>query len=302
MKWEPPTGGISKDAPIGMFDSGLGGLSVVRQLGAYLPHERVIYVADQAHVPYGGRDLAEVEAFAIGITDGLVRSGCKAIVMACNISTATALEAAHVRYPDLLVLGVIEPGVLEALSATQNGKVGVLATEGTRRSGAYSRLLHLHSSSIFVLEVGCPRFVPLVEAGEESSVEAMEACQEYLAPLLEVDVDTVILGCTHYPFLLPLLTRIAPHLRFIDPAVSTIELLRQRLIGSDLLVDAPASLVAGSFLSTTGDPSLFREQVGRFLPHSFLNSPNNPVGGTCITSACWNSDALELHLPALVTT
>ncbi|MCS6775599.1 MAG: glutamate racemase [Chloroherpetonaceae bacterium] len=272
-----------RDAPIGVFDSGLGGLTVVRQIRTFLPAEPVLYVADQAHVPYGGRPLVEVRQFALGISRALYAAGCKAIVMACNISSATALDTVRQEYPDMPVLGVIGPGVRVAVRCTRNRRIGVLATEGTVRSQAYRRALQACNPDLEVVEVACPAFVPLVEAGALDTPETVQAAVQYLSPLCMAGVDTVILGCTHYPFLLPVLQRIAPQLTFVDPARATVERLLHALLQRRL--HAPLRTQA-DLLVTTGNPDAFRRQTALFFPD----------GDWQIASACWSSDG-TLTLP-----
>ncbi len=275
-----------REAPIGVFDSGVGGLTVVQKLFEVLPNETLLYVADQAHVPYGGRDLSEIRGFAAEISRALFDGGCKAVVMACNISSAAALESVVKAHPGSPVAGVILYGAEEAAQRTQNGRVGVLTTEGTKRSGAYTRALTSASRRVQVTEVGCPRFVPLVEAGLSESEEANEAAREYLAPILAAEADTVILGCTHYPYLLPMLRRIAPHLSFVDPAEATANGIASRLSQCDLLSEA--SLPAPSLLTTTGELAFFRCKAPQFLgvtpPLRFALSQ-------------WNGERLSLPLP-----
>jgi glutamate racemase len=257
---------VDSNAPIGVFDSGLGGLTVVSQMMRFLPQERILFVADQAHVPYGGRDLSEVCGFACGISEGLLRAECKAVVMACNISSATALHTVQAENPDTLVLGVIEPGAHAAARTTANGRIGVLTTVGTARSAAYTRTLHSLRPDLFVQEVPCPDFVPLVEADAIVTPAAFRAAQEYLEPLMDAEVDTVVLGCTHYPFLLPVLQKVAPDIRFVNPAEETVlELARE--IGNRRLVSS-ASYPVPHCLTTTGDPTQFAAQLHRFLPPS----------------------------------
>ena len=252
-------------APIGVFDSGVGGLSVVRRLRELLPNETLVYLADQAHVPYGGRDLSQVHDFACGISAALIGAGCKAIVMACNVSSAVALEAVQEAHPTVPIVGVITPGVEAALQAVEPpGNIGVLATEGTAKSGAYLRAILNIRPSADVVTVTCPRFVPLIEAGLENSEEARQAVREYLVQMLAENVDAVILGCTHYPFLLPLLQAEAPQLRFIDPAYQTAAALQERLGLSDLLCEMAPGVIR--FLYTTGrDVNDFDKACERFL-------------------------------------
>jgi len=274
------------DAPIGVFDSGLGGLTVVRRLWEALPQERVLYVADQAHVPYGGRELAQVCGFACGISESLLAAGCKALVMACNISSATALPAVQAEYPGVPILGVILPGTEAAAARTRNGRIGVLATEGTVKSGAYTRALRALNPALQIIEVACPAFVPLVEAGELETPVALAAAREYLAPLLAAGVDTVILGCTHYPFLLPTLEALAPALDFVDPALQTVRALADRLAHAQLLASQPSAEPPRHRLATTGDPAAFAAQMRRFLPEA--------AQAATILGARWEQGALRL--------
>lgn len=253
------------NAPIGVFDSGLGGLTVVSQMLRLMPRERILFVADQAHVPYGGRDLSEVRGFACGISEGLLAAGCKAIVMACNISSATALDAVRANHPDTLVLGVIEPGARAAAQATQNGRIGVLATAGTVRSGAYTRTLTASDPQITVLEVPCPEFVPLVEGDAINTPEAYRAAEAYMAPLLDAGTDTVVLGCTHYPFLLPVLEKVAPQVQFVNPAEHTVFELQRGIAAHCLTTRLPHP--EPICLTTTGDARHFSSTLRRFLPH-----------------------------------
>ncbi len=253
-------------APIGLFDSGVGGLTVLQQIARRLPLERFLYVADQAHVPYGDRPLEEIQGLASALTDHLFDSGAKAVVMACNISSATALETARRRYGAARVLGVIEPGAHRALALSVRRRIGVLATAGTVKSRAYARAIAALDSRAIVVEVACPRFVPLVESDLHESDQAVTASCSYLEPLLDAKVDTVILGCTHYPFLGRALERAAEgRLTFVDPAVATADAIAG-LLGAPLLAREPP---AHDRLTTTGDPTRFAAQAGRFLdpPH-----------------------------------
>ena len=271
--------------PIGVFDSGLGGLTVAGEIMRCLPRESILYVADQAHVPYGGRDLNEVRAFAVGISAGLIEAGCKAVVMACNISSAVALETVQAQYPDIPILGVIHAGASAAASATDNGSIGVLATAGTVRSGAYTRTLHALNPALQVIEVACPQFVPLVESGQERSPEAHQVACEYLFPLLDANVDTVILGCTHYPYLLPVLRSAAGGVRYIDPAQHTAARLQSLLQTRDLLAEGRGETHR---LCTTGDAMQFAAQLDRFLPDA---------APFAVCRAAWEAGRLTLPVP-----
>jgi len=279
--------------PLGVFDSGVGGLTVVGALLRRFPSERVLYVADQAHVPYGERPLEEVCGFATEISRFLASQGCRAIVMACNISSATALPSVSARLAPRPVLGVIAAAVRRAVlppllppSQGWEPRIGVLATAGTVRSGAYSAQIRRLNPGARVIEVACPRFVPLVEAGELETEAACAAAREYLAPLAEAGCRTILLGCTHYPFLLSTLRRTAAELfdvpvTFIDPADEIADALRAALFDLGQVHHSAPNL-----LLTTGDPDVFRAQAPRFLPGAAF----------AVAPACWTSEG-ALSLP-----
>ncbi|MBK8014952.1 MAG: glutamate racemase [Deltaproteobacteria bacterium] len=233
---------------IGIFDSGLGGLTVVREVLAQMPNVAIRYIADQAHVPYGERPLPEVESFALQLTHHLIRAENAAlVVMACNISSSVALASAEAQVGAHAVLGVIEPGVGHALSVTQNQRVGVLATTGTVKSGAYTKTFNRLSPETFVVEVACPEFVPLIEASLIESEEARAAAARRLAVLVEAGVDTVVLGCTHYPLMLKTLEGVlgpkAGVMRFVDPARATAARAAAKLVH---LVASPTDAAAAA--------------------------------------------------------
>jgi glutamate racemase len=265
----PPVNAVStvSDGPLGVFDSGVGGLTVVGALLRRFPSERILYVADQAHVPYGGRPLSEICGFASGISAFLAGHGCRAIVMACNISSATALTSVRADLAPLPVLGVIEAAARRAAVDSEEPRIGVLATEGTVRTGAYGATIRGLNANAFVREVACPRFVPLVEAGSLETEEALDAAREYLAPLAEARCDRVVLGCTHYPFLLPALKRVAGELfsrslAFIDPA----DEVADALCAVTAMKEAPSSSASPSLLVTTSEADTFDRQSRVFLP------------------------------------
>lgn len=249
---------------IGVFDSGVGGLTVVRSILRVLPASRLLYVADQAHVPYGGRPLDEVRQFALGISRFLAARGCGAVVMACNISSAVALEEARAALAPIPVLGVIHAAV-ERVAQEGISSIGVLATEGTVRSDAYRARIAEACPEAQVVQVPCPRFVPLVERGEYDGEEAEEAARAYLEPLASCGCRVVILGCTHYPFLIGVLRRVAAQLfqdppEFVDPAEElTGELLRLGVRGA-------AGTPGRHTMLTTGDLASFQRQLDQFLP------------------------------------
>jgi glutamate racemase len=186
--------------PIGMFDSGVGGLTVARATIDLLPHEDLIYFGDTARCPYGPRPAEEVKKFALEIMDWLVDQDVKLLVVACNSAASTALEEAKDRY-DIPVISVIEPGVKAAVAATRNRRIGLIGTEATVRSRAYDRAVAETKANVTLYSRACPRFVEFVERGDTTSTELVAAAHEYLDPLKKQEVDTVILGCTHYPLL-----------------------------------------------------------------------------------------------------
>ncbi|MGR0219548.1 glutamate racemase [Agromyces sp. ZXT2-6] len=187
------------DAPIGIFDSGVGGLTVARAVRDQLPHEEILYLGDLEHSPYGPKPIADVRRYALAVLDDLVAQGVKMLVIACNTASSAMLRDARERY-DVPVVEVIQPAVRRAVATTRTGRVGVIGTAGTIQSRAYDDAFaaapHLELSS-----VACPRFVEFVEAGVTTGPEVLAVAEEYLAPLRAAGVDTLVLGCTHYPFL-----------------------------------------------------------------------------------------------------
>ncbi|WP_404438601.1 glutamate racemase [Microbacterium aerolatum] len=186
-------------APIGIFDSGVGGLTVARAIRAQLPRESFVYIGDSLHSPYGPKPIADVRRYSLEVLDTLVDQGVKMLVIACNTASAAMLRDARERY-DVPVVEVIGPAVRRAVSTTRNGRVGVIGTVGTIGSRAYQDMLEVNEQ-LEVFTAACPRFVEFVEAGVTGTREVLETAEKYLAPLREADVDTLVLGCTHYPFL-----------------------------------------------------------------------------------------------------
>jgi glutamate racemase len=250
-------------SPIGVFDSGVGGLTVIRELETQLPQENYIYYADTAHVPYGSREPQELKGFAQTITAFLVEQGCKMIVIACNTSTSLAYEELVSRFA-VPIIGVIEPGVDGALKVSKNEKIGIIGTLATVNSGAYQRIIKKKNPQAEVVAVPCPRFVPLVEEGQVEGPEVDETAHIYLKPLQEKGVDTLILGCTHYPFLRPVIERImGKGVNIIDPAWETVR--RAGLSLQNLgLVNRNEDKQFPIFYAS-GDPESFRKTGSRFL-------------------------------------
>jgi glutamate racemase len=232
---------VNPRGPVGIFDSGVGGLTVARALLDLLPDERLLYVADTAHLPYGPRPPEQIRHFALQIIAFLVERGAKAVIMGCNTSSAVALEPARARYP-IPIFGIIEPGARAALAATR-GRVGVIATQATVLTGAYSQALdRLADSPVATREQACPAFVPLVEKGELTGPNVMAAATEYLAPLKDFGADTVVFGCTQYPFLQEAVGEImGPDVALVDPALAVAQEAAQYFQGHGMLAPSPAS-------------------------------------------------------------
>lgn len=214
-------------APIGVFDSGVGGLTVLRELYRQLPHESVIYFGDTARLPYGTRSPEQILQFVREILTWMVQQGVKMVIMACNTSSALVLDQVRSEF-DVPILGVILPG---ARAAVQEGRqIGVIATPATAASNAYRRAILEIDPSLHVWQVGCPEFVPLIEQNRLNDPYTCEVAQEYLAPLLQRHIDTLIYGCTHYPYLAPILQHILPAtVKLVDPAVHVVMAAAQEL-------------------------------------------------------------------------
>ncbi len=228
------------DRPIGIFDSGLGGLTAVRALVAAAPWESFLYLGDTAHAPYGDRTPPELAVLARQNVRFLRERGVKALLVACNTSTANSMDAMLADNPDLPITGVIEPAAGAAVSATENGRIGLMATAATVASGAYERAIRRLDPSAAVTASACPRLVPLVEAGRVSpdDPELTAAVEGYAAPLLAAGVDTVILGCTHYPIIRAAVRRaVGPDVTLIDSGAASVGALLRLLERRDALGD-----------------------------------------------------------------
>jgi glutamate racemase len=203
---------------VGVFDSGVGGLSVVREIIAQTPEQPLVYLADQAHAPYGQRTLEEIRDLSDGITQFLLGQGSQVIVVACNTASAAALRWLRRKYPDVPFVGM-EPAVKPAAERTRTRHVGVMATPATFQGELFASLVDRFGKEVTVHTQVCPELVPLVEAGELDTEAARKAVRRYVDPLIEAGVDELVLGCTHYPFLRPLIEQAAgPHIEIIDPA------------------------------------------------------------------------------------
>jgi glutamate racemase len=253
----------STDAPIGMFDSGVGGLTVARAVLDQLPHEALYYVGDTANSPYGPKPIAEVRAHALGVMDELVASGVKALVIACNSASAACLRDARERY-DVPVVEVVLPAVRRAVAATRNGRVGVIGTVATITSGAYQDAFAA-APGVTVTAAACPRFAEFVERGVTSGRQLLGLAEAYLAPLNAVGVDTLVLGCTHYPLLTGLLSVVMGEtVTLVSSAEETAKDVFRVLLSHDLLRPDDAPPPRHVFRST-GDSASFVRLSARFL-------------------------------------
>jgi len=260
---------VTDPRPIGVFDSGVGGLTVVRAIMDELPNEAVLYFGDTARCPYGPRSLEEIRTFAVQIAHHLSGQDVKAIVVACNAASSAGLEDVTASVP-VPVVGVIEPAVRAAVRATRNGRIGLIGTVATVSSGAYQRTLDRldPQRSARLVSRACPLFVESVERGDTTSPGLMRAAAEYLAPLSEADVDTLILGCTHYPLLRGAIHHVmGPGVLLISSAEEAADDLYDVLASGDLLREEPGPPVHR--FESSGDPERFAELGRRFLGPEF---------------------------------
>ena len=251
------------DAPIGIFDSGFGGLTVARAVMDQLPHERVLYYGDTARQPYGPKPIAQVREYALECLDHLVDQGVKMLVIACNSASAAVLRDARQRY-DVPVVEVIFPATRRAVAASRSGRIGVICTEATADSQAYDDAFAA-APQVTLSTQACPRFVDFVEAGVTSGPELTETAHAYLDPLLAAEVDTLVLGCTHYPLLTGVLAWVmGDAVTLVSSAEETAKDVYRALVVGGLERD-PASPAPDHVFLTTGDPSVFEEIGRRFL-------------------------------------
>lgn len=259
---------------IGFLDSGVGGLTVLKAAKKQLPAESMIFVGDQARVPYGPRPTEEVVRFSREIAGFLTDQSVKALVMACNTATAAALPLLQAELP-MPVIGVIEAGSQRAVAVTTHQRIGIIATEGTCKSHAYKRAIQALIPTATVYEVPCPEFVLLVEAGNYRSNEATQVVQQRLAFFKTHPVDTLVLGCTHYPLLLPqIAATMGPSVQLVDSGVETAKQLRQQLTSEHLL--APTDRPTTQFY-TTGSVAGFKRVAADWLAEPQLNVGHLPV-------------------------
>ncbi len=251
------------DAPIGIFDSGLGGLTVARAVLDQLPHEPILYLGDTARQPYGPQPIGAVREYALECLDHLVDRGVKMLVIACNAASAAVLRDARERYP-VPVVEVIRPAVRRAMAATRNHRVGVICTAVTKTSMAYDDAFAA-APQVTLVTQACPRFVEFVERGDTSSTDVLAAAHDYLDPVLAQGVDTLVLGCTHYPLLTGVIAYVmGDDVTLVSSADETAKDVYRTLLAEGLDRDVHLPAPAHEFL-TTGAPEEFEQLANRFL-------------------------------------
>jgi glutamate racemase len=277
---------------IGIFDSGVGGLSVWREIIRLLPDETTLYLADQSHVPYGCRTLEEVRDFAVEITRFLLNQGAEVIVIASNTTSAAALYHLRELFPDVPFVGM-EPAIKPAIERTRTRVVGVIATPVTFQGELFAKLVKRFTNDVWVLSQPCPGLVDAVEAGALDTAETLELLSEYLAPMMDADVDQLVLGCTHYPFLRPLIEQLmGPCTAVIDPAPSIARQVVRILNGIEPNGDLPPkSITTQDFgphhlFYTTGEPEPFSRMIKRLLSPCFTGMPD-------VRTVAWGEERLD---------
>jgi glutamate racemase len=255
-------------APIGLFDSGIGGLTVGRAIRERLPREALLYFGDSANAPYGLRPTAEILALSKAATEWLLAHGAKLIVVACNTATAAALETLRADYPEVPFVGM-EPAVKPAAAATRSGRIGILATQTTLGSDRYHRLAERFAPTSLVLEDPCPGLVPRIESGAWDAPATEHLLRQIIEPMLAAGIDTLVLGCTHYPLVRPLIERIAgPDVKIIDPAPAVARQTERLLAERNLLLPPPQAAAGPDVFYSTGTTQTMERvlQVLGFAP------------------------------------
>jgi glutamate racemase len=253
-------------SPIGIFDSGVGGLSVLRAIRGQLPGENIVFFGDQEHVPYGPRPLQQVRDFSEAITRFLLGLGAKLIVVACNTASAAALHHLRQIFPDIPFVGM-EPAVKPAAETTRTGVVGVLATPATFQGALYASVVERFANGVTLLQDTCPGLVQQIEKGELDSDATRKILEGSLRPMMEKNIDTVVLGCTHYPFVIPLIQQVTgPEVRVIDPAPAVARQVGRLLDAADLR--QTRSQPGEVRLFTSGDIGSFQLLLPRLLGES----------------------------------
>jgi glutamate racemase len=256
----------SSNDPIGVFDSGVGGLSVLRAMRDQMPEESMVYFGDQWHVPYGPRSMEEIQKFSKGITRFLLEQNSKLIVVACNTASAAALKYLRGQFPEVPFVGM-EPAVKPAAEITKTGKVGVLATPATFQGALYASVVERFGAGVEFFQHTCPGLVGQIENGELNSKSTRRILEDALTPMLEKNIDTVVLGCTHYPFAIPLIQEIVgQNVRVIDPAPAVSRQVRRLLEAKDLLSESDQDGRMEFF--TSGDSTVMEMLLPKLLGES----------------------------------
>ncbi|MFH2039061.1 MAG: glutamate racemase [Chloroflexota bacterium] len=257
---------LRRSSPIGIFDSGVGGLSVLKAIRQELPQESILYLADQIHVPYGKRSLAEVRLFSTAITQFLLDMGAKLIVVACNTASAAALNYLRITFPKISFVGM-EPAVKPAAEISLTRRVGVIATSATFQGALYSSVVERFAQDVILFQQTCPGLVEQIEAGHLDSQKTRDILENALLPMIEKGIDTIVLGCTHYPFVISLIKDITGDgIRVIDPAPAVARQVNKMLKAGSLNNYDLETLSMKFF--TTGDPFRFGKNLPKFLIES----------------------------------
>lgn len=252
-----------KILPIGIFDSGVGGISVLRAIRDQMPNESVIYFGDQGHIPYGPRLMEQIRNFSVAITNFLLEQNAKIIVVACNTASAAALKYLREIFPDVQFVGM-EPAVKPAAEQTQTGKVGVLATPATFQGALYSSVVERFANGVELFQNTCNGLVQQIEQGDLEGEETRKTLEDALLPMLEKNIDTVVLGCTHYPFVIPLIQQIVgDKIRVIDPAPAVTRQVG-RLLEAEGMRSESKSKGEIKFY-TSGDPEVLKSMLPKLL-------------------------------------
>jgi glutamate racemase len=255
---------------VGIFDSGIGGLSVLREIHNMLPFQPIYYIADQAHVPYGKRQMSEIRDFAFAITDFLIAMGAQMIVVACNTASAAALKELRKEYPQLTFIGM-EPAVKPATQKTHSGIVGVLATPATFQGKLYHTLVEKFARDVKILTHTCPGLVEAIESGEIATQSTRLILQRALLPMIEKGADTIVLGCTHFPFVIPMIKDIVgPDIAVIDPSPAIAK--RVSFLLSELNLIKRYSSKSEIVFSSTGKPESFKRTI-----YSLIGIDTSPI-------------------------
>jgi glutamate racemase len=270
--------------PIGVLDSGVGGITVLKHIHALLPQEQLLYFADSLHAPYGNKTEAEIQSRCIEIIDFLLAKKVKAVVIACNTATAAAVDLMREQYPMLPIIGM-EPAVKPAAAASHNGIIGVLATVGTLKSAQFAALLENYGRNVKVVTQGCIGLVECIERGELHHRNTYELLRQYCQPLLDEGADTIVLGCTHYPFVKELIQQIVgPHVTLIDTGEAVGRQLQHRLAALDLLAPStqkpmPAGVAFYTNSKTEYAPQVISQLWGHTAKVSLVSDPVSSLGG-----------------------